>query len=63
MTSPGRRLPHDVCRCQAGCDRRDGCLRYAARDDYGPGTPWTERYCTPGREAEGFIRIPEESPR
>jgi len=52
------RLPLDYCRCQGrDCDREGECLRHVAMNDTGPQTPWTERYCEEGREAEGFIAI------
>ena len=55
------KLPYEKCRCQGrDCDRKADCLRFAALDDMGPATPWTERYCDMGREAEGFIRVRED---
>jgi hypothetical protein len=54
-------LPHDVCRCFTGCERRDACLRYVARNELGLGTPWTERYCESGREARGFMPVLEKA--
>lgn len=55
-------LHYDKCRCQGrDCDRKADCLRFAALDDMGPATPWTERYCHEiGRESEGFLAIREE---
>lgn len=57
------RLSYDYSRCAGqDCDRKTECLRFAALNDMGPRTPWTERYCEEiGRESEGFIAIREET--
>lgn len=54
------RLPYDCCRCAGkDCDRKDECLRHVAMNDMGPRSPWCERYCDLGKEAEGFILVRE----
>jgi hypothetical protein len=40
-------LPLDCSRCHAaGCDKSKQCLRFLARYDVGPATPWAERLCS-----------------
>lgn len=46
MTDTTPRLPWDYCRCMGeNCPVREDCLRYLARDDCGPRTPYANRLC------------------
>lgn len=40
------KLPNDYCRCQGeGCDRKEECVRYLAREQIGMWTPMANRLC------------------
>lgn len=50
-------LAHDICRCAGNsCDRRHECARAQCIPETGY-VPWSDRFCEPGCEAEGFILL------